>query len=674
MKKQFTILPAIIASLMIASITYGQNVVKVNRTNQGQTISLSSTQILEIQLPVNVSTGYNWCESNSSADKSVRQSIEQVGESDFIDNPVNINGKSRIVGQSGTQILRYDGVSRGTAVLTLDLKREWEMNSPAIDSYTITVVSAGKYTGNFTPRVKATPKYDKPLTSVSSTLPSRWDFRPLCTPITNQGNCGSCWDFAACGAFEACINIIDGNIRAVSQQWVINCDSIGANGCQGGWFIPGASDLFQNDGAVYLSDLPYADASCFSVHGDTATCRSACVTYTHHEKIDSYGEIGDEGSTGIPPVDTLKAAIIKHGPIWVCVCAARHAWQIYKHGIFTEASDSSTDHAVVLVGWKDTIVTDGSGGYWIMRNSWGSGWGIKGYMYITYGTDKIGSYADYIVYKNGCNRLLPLTFSSDCYQDSLKYYTITGQKGYATGNNVYGFLEEAERYDNTDIGTISTVVVDEKTIKSPTTTANTFVNIYSVDAITKAPLALLGTSNAVAISAISKSGAYVTYSFATPVSISGAFYASLALPTITGDTLAVYATPKDFNIGDSLSWVKWNDGTWHSLLSNGNLGTGFNPELVIQPILCSSSLTNITKSSISNNGIYIYPNPATNNLIIESPQQAIINIINIQGQIIRTLAITGSKTNVDVSTLLSGVYIVEVRTGNGVDVRKFVKE
>ena len=72
--------------------------------------------------------------------------------------------------------------------------------------------------------------------------------------------------------FEAGINIIDGNVRALSQQWVINCDSNGAYGCQGGWFDPGVGDLFQNDGAVYETDLPYADASCNATY-DTASCR-----------------------------------------------------------------------------------------------------------------------------------------------------------------------------------------------------------------------------------------------------------------------------------------------------------------------------------------------------------------------------------------------------------------
>ncbi len=73
--------------------------------------------------------------------------------------------------------------------------------------------------------------------------------------------------------------------------------------------------------------------------------------------------------------------------------------------------------------------------------------------------------------------------------------------------------------------------------------------------------------------------------------------------------------------------------------------------------------------------INIYPNPTTNDIAIESfPLQAIIEITNIQGQLVRTFATTGDKTNVDVSALPSGVYIIKVATEKGVAVSKFIKE
>jgi predicted outer membrane repeat protein len=82
----------------------------------------------------------------------------------------------------------------------------------------------------------------------------------------------------------------------------------------------------------------------------------------------------------------------------------------------------------------------------------------------------------------------------------------------------------------------------------------------------------------------------------------------------------------------------------------------------------------LVSPSIVLTGIAIYPNPATDDLTIVSPQAAIIEISNIQGQLVKTFTTTGNKTNIDVSALLSGVYIVEVRTDKGVAVSKFIKE
>jgi len=72
--------------------------------------------------------------------------------------------------------------------------------------------------------------------------------------------------------------------------------------------------------------------------------------------------------------------------------------------------------------------------------------------------------------------------------------------------------------------------------------------------------------------------------------------------------------------------------------------------------------------------VFIFPNPANDNLTIETPQKSSIEIINIQGQLIKTLTSSGNKTNIDVSALPCGVYIVEVKTEKGMAVKKFVKE
>ena len=391
--------------IIFALCLQGQNFVQVNKSNSGQVIQLSQDQVLEIQLPRMAATGYTWCETNITPEKIAQRSISQIGDCDFIHDPIPAelaNSKGRMVGRSGNQIIRYTCTSQGTTTLTFELKRQWVKNGLPIDNFTITIVSAGKYTGKYMPPAKVVNKYDKPLTSTNSTLPSKWDWRSQCTPITNQYQCGDCWAFASVATLECNIKIHDGVTRDISEEFVTNCyKGNSSSGCNGGncahqcWLASYTTSNSKGGGAVYETDDPWTSTEG---NGTTGTCSSS--GYTPHETIDSYHDIGGQNNNGVPPVDSIKTHIYNHGPIWIAVDAASNGWNNYSGGIWVE-SGTSTDHAVSLVGWCDTTVSDGSGGYWILRNSWDTDWGVAGYMYISYGSDAVGCDADYIVYKGG---------------------------------------------------------------------------------------------------------------------------------------------------------------------------------------------------------------------------------------------------------------------------------
>ena len=70
----------------------------------------------------------------------------------------------------------------------------------------------------------------------------------------------------------------------------------------------------------------------------------------------------------------------------------------------------------------------------------------------------------------------------------------------------------------------------------------------------------------------------------------------------------------------------------------------------------------------------IYPNPATNNITIEIPQKSEIEILNINGQIIKTINNNNTKTTIDLENLSSGVYIIKAKTDRGIAMNKFIKE
>jgi photosystem II stability/assembly factor-like uncharacterized protein len=69
-----------------------------------------------------------------------------------------------------------------------------------------------------------------------------------------------------------------------------------------------------------------------------------------------------------------------------------------------------------------------------------------------------------------------------------------------------------------------------------------------------------------------------------------------------------------------------------------------------------------------------YPNPATNSLTFETAEKAEIAIFNMKGQVIKRLKTKESKTDIDISDLVRGVYIIEAMTDKGIVTKKFIKD
>lgn len=224
--------------------------------------------------------------------------------------------------------------------------------------------------------------------AVTRVLPSSFDWRVEASglpPIRNQLWCGSCWAFATVGVFECNIKIKDHTVVDLSEQWLVSCNRNGYS-CDGGWwchhYFQNMTDRCNGSGAVMENEFPY--------EADNGTC--GCP-YPHQYFIDGWGYIGGQYQT--PSVDQMKQAIMDHGPIGVGI-AANDAMQAYGGGIFNGCTGGPINHAVVLVGWDDS---QGADGVWIMRNSWGSGWGEGGYMRIPYYCQDVGFNATYIDYR-----------------------------------------------------------------------------------------------------------------------------------------------------------------------------------------------------------------------------------------------------------------------------------
>ncbi len=224
-------------------------------------------------------------------------------------------------------------------------------------------------------------------------LPASFDWRSNggVTPIKDQGSsCGSCWAFSTVGPLESQILLQGGGTVDLSEQYLVSCNTSGWS-CGGGWFahdyhMDRSGQDNNGPGAVFDAADPYT--------GTDAACGG---TYDHPYGLAGWAYVGSESA--VPSTEAIKQAIYTYGPVSVAVCA-QELFQHYSGGIFNtpESCPAVINHAVVLVGWNDNNGTDG---YWILRNSWGTSWGMGGYMYIGYGVSQVGYAANFIEYAGG---------------------------------------------------------------------------------------------------------------------------------------------------------------------------------------------------------------------------------------------------------------------------------
>ncbi|MGB8657030.1 MAG: C1 family peptidase [Candidatus Zixiibacteriota bacterium] len=197
------------------------------------------------------------------------------------------------------------------------------------------------------------------------------------TSVKDQGNCGSCWAFAAIGHLESMVKIYGEVELNLSEQQSVSCLTQG-HGCTTGWYSEACYDLFKTTGAV--------DEACMPYHAnDTDPCiQNQCEKWA---KISGYSAVTNN-------VPSIKAALA-NGPVKTNM-TVEDTFQTYTGGCYNKPCFNPTNHSVLIVGWDDTMC--GGQGAWIVKNSWGPGWGDHGFFYIRYGVAQIGSGAIQINY------------------------------------------------------------------------------------------------------------------------------------------------------------------------------------------------------------------------------------------------------------------------------------
>lgn len=197
-----------------------------------------------------------------------------------------------------------------------------------------------------------------------------WRIKGAVTPVKDQGECGSCWTFAAVASLEGQHFMKTRQLIELSEQNLLDCSNVPPydnDGCEGGRPDSALQYVMDNKGIDTYSSYPY--------EAEVRPCRF------RRDKVGA--TVRALGRVQSGNESTLALAVATIGPIAVGLNST--GFQNYCRGVLNiNCSGDKLNHAATVIGYGH----DQKGGdYWLVKNSWGNTWGEEGYIRMSRNRD-----------------------------------------------------------------------------------------------------------------------------------------------------------------------------------------------------------------------------------------------------------------------------------------------
>ena len=189
------------------------------------------------------------------------------------------------------------------------------------------------------------------------------------TPVRDQGGCGSCVSFGSMGLIESMAHIETGRWVDLSEADSHFCSSHGAN-C-GGWWPDQCLDQVLARGVCDEAGFPYPSAFPGNdIHASPPACNLPADRATRLTNITARHSLAD--------ATAVKNHLTNVGPVTGCLSVFNDFFS-YAGGVYHHVTGAlAGGHCVLVIGYSEVEQC------WIIKNSWGTGWGIGGFGKIAY--------------------------------------------------------------------------------------------------------------------------------------------------------------------------------------------------------------------------------------------------------------------------------------------------